>query len=236
MIQLVTFDLDNTLWETESVVAAAEQVLLRWLDKHAPQFAKQLSPEARKALRDEVLAAQPELRHRVTPLRIAVLGLGLRKAGYSEEEASELAAQGFKVFLDARHQLEYFPHAELVLELLSRQYQLASISNGNADVRRLGLDRFFKIIVSADDVGLSKPDAAPFRAALQAAGVEPAQALHIGDHPGDDIQGALDVGMHTLWFNPQGKAWPQQPRAHGEVRCLSEIPPWLNRYVKYARR
>lgn len=236
MIQLVTFDLDNTLWETESVVVAAEQTLLRWLDKHAPEFAKQLNPEARKTLRDEVLTAQPELSHRVTPLRIAVLELGLRKAGYSDQQASKLAVQGFKVFLDARHQLEYFPYVEVVLELLSRQYQLASISNGNADVRRLGLDRFFKIIVSADEVGLSKPDAAPFRAALQAAGVEPAQALHIGDHPGDDIQGALDVGMHTLWFNPQGKAWPQQPRPHGEVRCLSEIPPWLNRYVKYAQR
>ena len=187
------------------------------------------------ALRNEVLAAQPELRHRVTPLRIAVLELGLRKAGYSDKQASKLAKQGFKIFLDARHQLEYFPHVEVVLELLSRQYQLASISNGNADVRRLGLDRFFKIIVSADDVGLSKPDAAPFQTALEAAGVKPSQALHIGDHPGDDIQGALDVGMHTLWFNPQGKAWPQQPRPHGEIRCLSEIPPWLNRYVKYAR-
>ncbi|MEH6800976.1 MAG: HAD family hydrolase [Halopseudomonas sabulinigri] len=235
MIQLVTFDLDNTLWETESVVVAAEQTLLHWLEKNAPKFAQQLDLEARMALRNEVLAAQPELRHRVTPLRIAVLELGLRKAGYSDKQASKLAKQGFKIFLDARHQLEYFPHVEVVLELLSRQYQLASISNGNADVRRLGLDRFFKIIVSADEVGLSKPDAAPFQSALEAAGVEPSQALHIGDHPGDDIQGALDVGMHTLWFNPQGKAWPQQPRPHGEIRCLSEIPPWLNRYVKYAR-
>ncbi len=235
MIQLVTFDLDNTLWETESVVVAAEQTLLHWLEKNAPKFAQQLDLEARMALRNEVLAAQPELRHRVTPLRTAVLELGLRKAGYSDKQASKLAKQGFKIFLDARHQLEYFPHVEVVLELLSRQYQLASISNGNADVRRLGLDRFFKIIVSADEVGLSKPDAAPFQTALEAAGVEPSQALHIGDHPGDDIQGALDVGMHTLWFNPQGKAWPQQPRPHGEIRCLSEIPPWLNRYVKYAR-
>ena len=235
MIQLVTFDLDNTLWETESVVVAAEQTLLHWLEKNAPKFAQQLDLEARMALRNEVLAAQPELRHRGTPLRIAVLELGLRKAGYSDKQASKLAKQGFKIFLDARHQLEYFPHVEVVLELLSRQYQLASISNGNADVRRLGLDRFFKIIVSADEVGLSKPDAAPFQTALESAGVEPSQALHIGDHPGDDIQGALDVGMHTLWFNPQGKAWPQQPRPHGEIRCLSEIPPWLNRYVKYAR-
>ena len=36
MIQLVTFDLDNTLWETESVVANAERVLADWLAKQAP--------------------------------------------------------------------------------------------------------------------------------------------------------------------------------------------------------
>ena len=37
MIQLVTFDLDNTLWETESVVANAERVLADWLGKQAPK-------------------------------------------------------------------------------------------------------------------------------------------------------------------------------------------------------
>ena len=236
MIQLVTFDLDNTLWETESVVANAERILAEWLSRHAPEYTAARDKDARKALLTEVLEGDPELRHRVTPLRIAVLELGLRKAGYPADEARRLALAGFEVFIDARHRLEYFPHTELVLELLSRQYQLACISNGNADVRRLGLDRYFSIIISADEVGLSKPHPAPFVTALERAGVEPQQAVHIGDHPGDDIQGALDVGMHTLWFNPQGSAWSGQQRAHGEVRCLSEIPPWLNRYQRYAKR
>lgn len=236
MIQLVTFDLDNTLWETESVVANAERILAEWLSRHAPEYTAARDKDARKALLTEVLEGDPELRHRVTPLRIAVLELGLRKAGYPADDARRLALAGFEVFIDARHRLEYFPHTELVLELLSRQYQLACISNGNADVRRLGLDRYFSIIISADEVGLSKPHPAPFVTALERAGVEPQQAVHIGDHPGDDIQGALDVGMHTLWFNPQGSAWSGQQRAHGEVRCLSEIPPWLNRYQRYAKR
>lgn len=66
MIQLLTFDLDNTLWETETVVVAAEQTLLQWLDRHAPRFTQQLDGDARRALRKEVLAADPALRHRVT--------------------------------------------------------------------------------------------------------------------------------------------------------------------------
>ena len=230
MIQLLTFDLDNTLWETEPVVMAAEQSLLEWLEQHAPRFTQQLNSEARRALRNEVLTSDPELRHRVTALRIAVLDHGLRKAGYSAEQANELALAGFEVFLAARHALTFFPHCEPLLQQLSRHYQLATISNGNADVRRLGLEKYFKVIVSADEVGLSKPDPAPFVAALERAGVEPQQALHIGDHPVDDIAGAHRVGLHTLWFNRLGLEWSGEQPAHGEVRCLSEIPGWLDNY------
>src|SRR5690606_2309213 len=230
MFQLLTFDLDNTLWETESVVAAAEQTLLDWLDYHAPLFNQRLDLAARRALRQEVLAGDPALRHRVTALRIAVLEHGLRKAGYTAEQAAELSLAGFEVFLEARHALTFFPHCEPLLEELARHYQLATISNGNADVRRLGLEKYFKIIVSADEIGLSKPDPAPFLAALERAGVEPHQALHIGDHPIDDIQGAREAGLHTLWFNRLGLEWAEAERPHGEVRCLSEIPDWLRNY------
>src|SRR5690606_39985908 len=120
---------------------------------------------------------------RVTALRVAVLEHGLRQAGYSPEQAGDLALAGFVLFLEARHALTFFPHCEPLLAELARHYQLATISNGNADVRRLGLEKYFRVIVSADEVGLSKPDPAPFLAALERAGVEPSQALHIGDHP-----------------------------------------------------
>lgn len=230
MIRLLTFDLDNTLWETEPVVAAAEQRLLAWFAEHAPLFLQRLDADARRALRHEVLAGNPQLRHSVTALRLAVMELGLRRAGYTEEHARTLAEQGFEVFLEARHALTFFPHAEALLEQLSKRYTLATISNGNADVRRLGLDRFFKVLVSADEIGLSKPDPAPFLAALERAGADPAETLHIGDHPVDDIQGAQAVGLHTLWFNRLGLDWPDQPRPHGEVRCLSEIPAFLQGY------
>ncbi|MBQ0744580.1 MAG: HAD family hydrolase [Pseudomonas sp.] len=236
MIRLLTFDLDNTLWETESVVAAAEQTLMAWYAEHAPQFAERLDSEARKALRHEVLASDPLLRHRVTDFRIAVMSLGLTRAGYAEEQVKELTQQGFEVFLEARHALTLFPHAESLLEQLSRRYTLATISNGNADVRRLGLAKYFRVIVSADEVGISKPDPAPFLAALERAGVEPAQALHIGDHPVDDIQGARESGLHTLWFNRTGKPWTDPVRPDGEVSCLSQIPTWLDGYTAQLTR
>lgn len=228
MIQLLTFDLDNTLWETESVVQAAEKILLNWLDQQAPLFTRNLDSDARRALRHQVLAMDPELRHRVTDLRIAVLRHGLLQAGYPEAAAEALALQGFAVFLDARHAVELFPHAESLLAELSKHYALATISNGNADVRRLGLDKYFQAIVSADEVGISKPAPEPFMAALERVGVEPGNALHIGDHPSDDVHGARSVGMASLWFNRLNAPWPEElSPADGEVKCLSEIQPWM---------
>lgn len=236
MIRLLTFDLDNTLWETEPVVIAAEARLLEWLAEHAPLFVRNLDADARRAVRQRVLAAEPLLRHRVTALRIAILELGLREAGYAEDHARELALQGFEVFLEARHALTFFPHAEALLAQLAKRYQLATISNGNADVKRLGLQDYFKVIVSADEIGVGKPDPAPFLAALERAGAEPHETLHIGDHPVDDIQGAQAVGLHTLWFNRTGLAWPDQPRPHGEVKCLSEVVDWLDTYEQGMKR
>src|SRR5690606_23803254 len=45
----------------------------------------------------------------------------------------------FEVFLAARHQVSLFPEVQPTLEVLANRYQLAVLTNGNADVRRLGL-------------------------------------------------------------------------------------------------
>jgi putative hydrolase of the HAD superfamily len=47
-------------------------------------------------------------------------------------------------------------------------------------------------------VGAAKPDPAPFRHALEALGVEPGRALHVGNDEVDE-QGARAIGMHFAW-------------------------------------
>jgi putative hydrolase of the HAD superfamily len=60
---------------------------------------------------------------------------------------------------------------------------------------RHGLDRWFSAVVVSAEVGAAKPDPAPFHAALARLGVEPARALHVGDHEVDE-HGAAAAGMH----------------------------------------
>ncbi len=62
----------------------------------------------------------------------------------------------------------------------------------------LGLDAFLHSFTSSEEVGATKPDPRPFRAALAKAGVAPEEAIHVGDRPDRDVLGARGVGMRTI--------------------------------------
>ena len=197
MIRLVTFDLDDTLWSLDGVIERAIAAMNRWLAVHAPAYA--LVPrEEVNALHRAALQAQPGLAHDVSALRLAVLRATLEHAGEPSARAASLAEGAFAEFLDWRHRVTFFPDALAVLDKLRERYTLAALTNGNADYRRLGLDRYFAFGYSAADVGARKPDPAMFRRALAHAGVYAPEAVHVGDHPVDDVQGAHDAGMGTV--------------------------------------
>ena len=103
-IQLITFDLDDTLWDTAPVIVSAEAVLRDWLAANAPSLGG-VPVEHLYAIRERVVQAEPGLKHRISALRRRVLFHALEEVGYSEQKARELANEGFEVFLHARHRL-----------------------------------------------------------------------------------------------------------------------------------
>ena len=228
-IQLITFDLDDTLWDTAPVIASAEVVLREWLTGHAPNLGA-VPVEHLWSIRERVLSNEPSLKHRISALRRRVLFHALEEAGYGHTEAFDLADQGFEVFLHARHQIEVFPEVEPTLETLAKHYALGVVTNGNADVRRLGLADYFKFALCAEDIGIAKPDARLFHEALQLGGATAETAVHIGDHPGDDIAGAQQAGLRAIWFNPAGKVWEAEKAPDAEIRSLNELPGLLARW------
>ena len=228
-IQLITFDLDDTLWDTAPVIASAETVLREWLSEHASNLGA-VPVEHLWSIRERVLADEPGLKHRISALRRRVLFHALEEAGYVHGEASDLADKAFEVFLHARHQIEVFPEVEPLLELLANHYALGVVTNGNADVRRLGLADYFKFALCAEDIGIAKPDARLFHEALQRGGVSAEAAVHVGDHPGDDIAGAQQAGLRAVWFNPTGKVWEAERLPDAEIRSLTELPAVLSRW------
>jgi HAD superfamily hydrolase (TIGR01549 family) len=228
-IRLVTFDLDDTLWDVAPVMHSAEAALRDWLGREAPRLGP-VPIEHLWAIRARLMEADPGLKHRLSELRRRILLHALLDAGYPQAESDELAEQGFQVFLAARHQVQLFPEVHPTLECLALRYTLGVITNGNADVRRLGLADYFRFALCAEELGVGKPDPHPFQTALQRADVEAGQAVHIGDHPGDDIAGARAAGLRAIWFNPQGKAWEGEQAPDAQIRSLAELPALLERW------
>ncbi|QKE65347.1 HAD family hydrolase [Aquipseudomonas campi] len=228
-LRLITFDLDDTLWDVAPVMHGAEASLRDWLAVQAPRLGP-VPIEHLWAIRSRLLGAEPMLKHRLSELRRRILWHALIDAGYAEAESRELAEQGFQVFLAARHRVELFPEVHPTLERLALRFSLGVITNGNADVRRLGLADYFQFALCAEELGVGKPDPHPFQTALQRAGVAAAQAVHIGDHPSDDIAGARAAGMRAIWFNPQGKTWQGDELPDAQIASLAELPALLERW------
>lgn len=224
MIRLVTFDLDDTLWELAGVIEQAEAAMKAWLTSHAPAFGH-LPPAEAGALRRAALQANPALAHDVSALRLAVLRSALERCGEPPARAATLAEGAFAEFLDWRHRVRLFEEAPAVLATLRQRYTLAALTNGNADYLRLGLDRYFAFGYCAADVGASKPHPAMFQRALAHAGVAAAEAVHVGDHAVHDVQGAQAAGMATVWLNRRDAEKPAGATA--TATSLAALPATL---------
>ena len=209
-IRAITLDLDDTLWPVWPTIARAEAVLQGWLATHAPATqALCQQPGVQRAIREQVHQDHPELAHDLSALRREAIRRALLHAG----DNPALAPDAFEVFFAERQRVELFSDALPALDYLSSRFPVVALSNGNADVHRVGLGRYFRASVSARDAGAAKPDARIFERGAQAAGVPAQQVLHIGDDAHLDGVGALQAGMQVAWLNREGHAWAHGPQA-----------------------
>lgn len=223
-IRLLTFDLDDTLWDLRPVLLRADQLAFDWLCRHAPALGARFDADAFRAARMQIAATRPELAHRVSELRLFAQKEALQQAGYGEEDAARLSAQAFEIFLQARHDVSFFEAALDVLGELRRDYLLAAITNGNASPARLGLDHLFAFTISAETLPHPKPHRMPFAAALARARCAAGAAIHIGDHVEHDMRGARAAGLHTIWVNRAAAPWPGADPPDAQIRHLAQLP------------
>ncbi|MCC7081333.1 MAG: HAD-IA family hydrolase [Burkholderiales bacterium] len=222
-IRAVTLDLDDTLWPIAPVIERAERILHEWCSRNAPKFAKALPPAEFALYRRTLARAQPALAHDFTALRHAALQRALRH--YDEDPA--LADPAMDVFLAARNEIELYPDAREALGRLSGRYRLAVVSNGNADVSRIGIGEYFAAVVSARSTGYAKPDKRIFAAACAGVALPAEAVLHVGDDPDLDVRGAIAAGARGAWINRHGLPWIGESVAMLEFSDLLELCEWL---------
>ena len=225
IVKAITIDLDDTLWPVWPAIERAEKALESWLNQHAPMTAALFAnASVRDEIRSHVVRTRPELKHNLSAVRREAIRVAL----YRAEENPLLAEQAFDVFFAERNRVVLFDDVMLTLEFLAARFPVVALSNGNADIKTIGISQYFKASISAQEFGVGKPDARIFHAAAGAVDVSAAQVLHIGDDPGLDVLGALNAGMQTVWLNRPDNVWKHDDKPHLTVTNLTQLCDYMD--------
>ena len=219
-VQLLTIDLDDTLWPCKPTIIAAERWLFDWLRQRVPELTGHYSIDSMRDHRRRVAREEPGIAHDMTLLRRRHLQILLAEYDYD----TALADEAVELFQRQRNLVDPYADTIPALQELRQQYTLISITNGNAQVEKTPLAGLFHHNIGAADVGFAKPHPALFDRALELAGCEADETVHVGDDPLRDIDAARERGLGTVWVNRGGVDWPaglQQPDR--TISLISEL-------------
>lgn len=150
--------------------------------------------------------------------------------------ADPMLSEQLGLLYAAERRLRYrpFPDAVPCLESLRPRFALGLVTNGPSDLQRdklaaSGLAPFFPVTAISREVGVPKPNPRIFASALERLGVEPAEAVHVGDSLRRDVAGAQAAGIRAIWLNRSGSALPDCDRPEATITSLTALPEALNR-------
>ena len=202
-VKHIFFDLDHTLWDFEKNSALTFDKIFKInqveipLDKFLEIYIP-LNLKYWKLYREEKISKE-NLRYK--RLKAAFDAMGYKA---SDELINLLAIQYIKYLSTFNHVFEYTVE---ILEYLKPKYELHIITNGFEEVQEkklkgAGLFHFFKTVTNSEMVGVKKPNPKMFHFALNLAKAIPQESLMIGDSLEADIEGAQQVDMPTILFDP----------------------------------
>ncbi|MCW3491773.1 HAD family hydrolase [Microbacterium sp. SSM24] len=228
-VKAVCFDLDGTLLRDDHV----DEVVRAAGDEAARRFGldSRFVDDAVRALHAYWFGVGESPLLSTVPtdgLPVDVWAAALRARGVVEPDAAASVYRR-QIQLEARAARLYDESLEVLAAVRSRGLRTAVITNGPSDLQRgkldtVGLDGFDAVIVSGE-AGHRKPERAIFALALAALGVDPDEAVHVGDNQVADVGGARGAGLTSVWINRNGAAAASDP--HHTVTDLRELLPLL---------
>lgn len=187
-IELVAFDLDNTLYDEGIWFARA-------LDRIAPEVASRSGGNLEKIRHrfDEILLAKGKHYNQLFDDVLAEEGL----------DVGENLPDLLDLFAAVDGDVNLFPGVRELLDDLRRHYRLGLITSGRErvqqrKVRVLGLGKSFDRVIFSSTLPENKPGRMPFQTLADDLRVEPRKAVYIGDNPLFDFRGAGEIGMTTI--------------------------------------
>ena len=193
-VKVISFDLDDTLWDNSGVIEKCEQQLYDFLCEKHPPFVEHYSKEAMHRVSEQFLAQELPHFDNMTTLRKAVIKhMLLETAG-----DLNLVNQAFAVFYHWRNQIQIPTITYQLLGKLKQQYSLFAVSNGNSNLYWLGLMEYFEKHFIAGIDGRAKPSAEMLQKICQLKNLQPQELLHVGDNHDTDIQSSINADCQHL--------------------------------------
>jgi putative hydrolase of the HAD superfamily len=224
----IYFDIDRTLWDLKT---NSDKTLSELLDRYFPELNTKLdeflnvfyteNEKFWKRYRDGEISKEYLRDNRFNHV---INLMGLNKPDIAKQMGDAFVKEApFKTAL--------FPNTLETLEYLkNKKYRLFLLTNGFVEVqiskiRESKLEPYFEKMITSEEVGYQKPNKKIFEYALKTVNAKKSESLMIGDDLHNDIFGAKNFGMDTVFFNPAKIEHNSNPTF--EINDLKELKTFL---------
>lgn len=199
--EIIIFDADETLFDfKKSERDAFKNSMLEFDIEYDEEHHLKIYQEINNAIWkefEEGLITQKELKIERFKRLSTSLDAGFDETEFAKAYIKHLANASF-----------LFDESIALVESLQKDFRLTIITNGLTDVqdkriRKSVIGKYFEDIVISEEVLVSKPDKRIFELALEnIKHTDKSKVLMVGDSLTSDIQGGINSGIDTCWFNP----------------------------------
>jgi len=197
-IKVISFDLDNTLYDNSPVIARAEIKSQGYLALEFKKQNKKYDVNIFKEIRQTLFESNDIAFDNLTYLREECL----RQVCSALQNSESIVQQATAIFIDLRQQASIPKEIIGMIENLSKHYTLVSITNGNCDASNLAIGKYFDKNYSPQQGHRAKPHTAMYQKVLDDFQIDAEQLLHIGDEEKSDGLGAKNIGCQFHLFQP----------------------------------
>ena len=220
-IKMITFDLDDTLWDNRPTIIKAEIDTRKWIEDKVGKVEWGDFNDFLE-LREELIKEDKSIAWDISKLRKEIFRKKLSHVNPIKLR-NEIVESAFDIFISKRHEIVFFDGVEECIADLSKKYLLGILTNGNADIYKFDIGKYFKFSISSLEARDSKPNRSHFDMALaQVNDITFENMLHIGDHQINDMYAADNLGIDCLWFNNNHDEWEQN------FKKPDEFSSWQN--------
>ncbi len=193
-VKVISFDLDDTLWDNSGVIEKCLTELYQFLSEHEPKIKKHFTIDSMERISEQLIQLQKPEYENMTVLRKAVIRQMLTEV----DGDLSLINPAFAVFYHWRNQIQVPKVSHQVLSHLQKKFILVAISNGNSNLAKINLAHYFNKHYIAGIHGRAKPSPEMLQKVLESFAISNEEMIHIGDNYETDIISAKQTRCLSL--------------------------------------